>query len=71
MQRCKYKGKRSSRWVTNYGGDRLDLVVHHHAVVVLHEDGAPLGELGARVVTLALLLCPLQEHILAGHGGRH
>ena len=53
------------------GGDRLDLVVRHHAVVVLHEDGAPLGELGARLVTLALLLCPLQEDVLAGHGGRH
>ena len=53
------------------GGDGLNLVVRHHAVVVLHEDGAPLGELGARVVTLALLLCPLQEDVLAGHGGRH
>ena len=53
------------------GGDRLDLVVRHHAVVVLHEDGAPLGELGARLVTLALLLCPLQEDVLAGYGGRH
>ena len=53
------------------GGDRLDLVVRHHAVVVLHEDGAPLGELGARLVTLALLLCPLQEDVLAGQAGRH
>ena len=53
------------------GGGGLDLVVRHHAVVVLHEDGAPLGELGARAVTLALLLSPLQEHILAGQAGRH
>ena len=53
------------------GGDGLNLVVRHHAVVVLHEDGAPLGELGARLVTLALLLCPLQENVLAGQAGRH
>ena len=53
------------------GGDGLNLVVRHHAVVVLHEDGAPLGELGARLVMLALLLGPLQEDVLAGQAGRH
>ena len=51
------------------GGELL--VVLHHPVVVLHEDGAALGELGPGVVLLALLLSPVEEDILAGQAGDH
>ena len=51
------------------GGELL--VVLHHPVVVLHEDGAALGDLGPGVVLPALLLRPVQEHILAGQAGSH
>ena len=51
------------------GGELL--VVLHHPVVVLHEDGATLGELGPGVVLLALLLSPVEEDILAGQAGDH
>ena len=51
------------------GGELL--VVLHHPVVVLHEDGAALGDLGPGVVLPALLLRPVQEHILAGQGRSH
>merc|ERR1719163_28089 len=47
------------------------LVVLHHPVVVLHEDGAALGDLGPGVVLPALLLRPVQEHILAGQARSH
>ena len=47
------------------------LVVLDHPVVVLHEDVAPLGELGPGVVLPALLLRPVQEDILAGQAGRN
>ena len=40
------------------------LVVRQHPVVVLHEDGLPLRQLGLGLVLPALLLHPVEEHSL-------
>ena len=47
------------------------LVVLHHPVVVLHEDGLPHGQLCLGLVLLALLLRPLEEDILVGQADRN